>query len=101
MSEDSERLSALGARAVRRVTSRGDVIEYARRALLPALEVEVVLREVSRAPLGLLEQTSLSLIEDGVDVHAYFNNDYEGNAIVDARTLEDLVGAAAHDATHV
>ena len=67
MSEDGELLAGLGARAVQRVNRRGDVIEYARRALLPALEIEVVLREVSQAPLGLLEQTSLSLIEDGVD----------------------------------
>jgi uncharacterized protein YecE (DUF72 family) len=31
-------------------------------------------------------------LADGVDVYAYFNNDFEGNAVVDAATLRELIG---------
>jgi len=31
-------------------------------------------------------------LDDGVDVYAYFNNDYEGHAVRDATTLRELLG---------
>jgi uncharacterized protein YecE (DUF72 family) len=31
-------------------------------------------------------------LDGGNDVYAYFNNDYEGNAVVDARTLREMLG---------
>ena len=34
-----------------------------------------------------------SWMEDGVDVFAYFNNDFEGHAVVDAKTLRGQLGA--------
>ncbi len=33
-------------------------------------------------------------LEQGVDAYAYFNNDYEGHAVTDARWLADRIGAA-------
>ena len=31
-------------------------------------------------------------LDDGGDVYAYFNNDYEGHAVKDATTLRQLFG---------
>jgi uncharacterized protein YecE (DUF72 family) len=33
--------------------------------------------------------------DEGLDVHAYFNNDYEGNAVADAVTLRSMLDPAA------
>ena len=33
-------------------------------------------------------------MEEGCAVHAYFNNDYEGHAVEDARWLAERLGAA-------
>ena len=34
-------------------------------------------------------------LEDGVDVYAYFNNDYQGHAVTDARWLQQRLGVVA------
>ena len=39
-------------------------------------------------------------IDDGVDVYAYFNNDYEGHAVEDAIWLRDRLTSAALGARH-
>jgi uncharacterized protein YecE (DUF72 family) len=38
-----------------------------------------------------------SWLADGADVYAYFNNDYDANAVVDAATLRAMLDPAAND----
>src|SRR3954468_14931649 len=59
-----------GVRVMQRLLARGDLVHYARKALFPVLEVEVVMREVAREQLGILEQALLALVGDGVPTTA-------------------------------
>lgn len=51
---------------VSRIVERGGFVYYARKALLPVLELEVLVREMSREQLGVLEQAVLQLVGSGV-----------------------------------
>jgi uncharacterized protein YecE (DUF72 family) len=45
-----------------------------------------------RRRLGRVAAQLGDWLDEGRDVFAYFNNDYEGNAVVDAEALRDLLG---------
>ncbi|WP_229022802.1 DUF72 domain-containing protein [Actinomarinicola tropica] len=47
-----------------------------------------------RRRLGHVAERLEPWIADGVDVWAYFNNDWDGHAVADATCLRDLLGAA-------
>jgi uncharacterized protein YecE (DUF72 family) len=45
-----------------------------------------------RRRLRLAAERLAAWLDDGVDVYAYFNNDYEGHAVRDVTTLLQLLG---------
>ena len=49
--------------------------------------------------LGAVARRLLAWIDEGVDVFAYFNNDYEGHAVADARWLRERLSRAASPST--
>jgi uncharacterized protein YecE (DUF72 family) len=58
----------------------------------PAATTAAYRGRYGRRRLRPMAERLTSWLHDGVDVYAYFNNDYDGNAVVDAKTLRELLG---------